>query len=192
MKIYKLAFFSGNKMILLMRKKFKNKIAVLWLLMLLTVSFDFSAEAQTKTENLEWLRAHLQTIITHSDDSLLAFTKTKTYTFYDDAFVVKTQSDFEDKSINGPPYFAKVWYADIIPEDEHAIARAIQVQQPDSMCIFSMKTSVLYTTAVTEKKSKELWYTFNEPMEIELFLPKDKKLSMELINRMMQLAKNDE
>jgi hypothetical protein len=55
-----------------------------------------------------------------------------------------------------------------------------------------MKTSVLYTTAVTEKKSKELWYTFNEPMEIELFLPKDKKLSMELINRMMQLAKNDE
>ena len=155
--------------------------------------FALSSHAQTNGEKeaLEWLRAHLQTVITHSDDSTLPFTKTRTYTFYDDAFVIKTTTDFKDKSLNGPPYFAKVWYADIIPEEE-AIAKSIQVQQPDSMLIYSMKVAVLYTSAGTEKKSKELWYTFNEPMELELYLPKDKKLSKELVKRLMLLGKAGE
>ena len=58
--------------------------------------FALSSHAQTNGEKeaLEWLRAHLQTVITHSDDSTLPFTKPRTYTFYDDAFVIKTTTDF--------------------------------------------------------------------------------------------------
>ncbi len=159
---------------------------------LLTLTGIYKAEAQTKEQNLGWLRAHLQTVITHSDDSTLPFTKTRIYTFYDDAFVVKIMTNFKDQSVNGPPYFAKVWYTDIIPEEDTIIAQAIQVQQPDSMHIYSMKVAVLYTSAGTEKKSRELWYTFNEPMELELYLPKDKRLCMDLIKRFMLLGRTNE
>lgn len=66
--------------------------------------FTASAFGQTKEEALEWMRSHLKTVVIHNNDSLLPYTMTKTYTFYDDALVVKTVKNFyKDTSLNSPP-----------------------------------------------------------------------------------------
>ncbi|MFA7686619.1 MAG: hypothetical protein WCY25_02010 [Moheibacter sp.] len=136
-----------------------------------------SAKAQDKTEILDWLRSHLKTVVVESDDSDLKSKMTKTYTFYDDAFVVKTAWDFEDKAFNGPPYFAKIWYADMISGD----------LQDGQTNIYILSVAVLYTRAGTEKESKEHWYSFQEPTEIELYLTEDKELNREIIAKLMKL-----
>lgn len=136
-----------------------------------------NAKAQDKTEILDWLRSHLKTVVVESDDTELKSKMTKTYTFYDDAFVVKTEWDFKDKDLNGPPYFAKIWYTDMTSGN-------LQDEQTN---VYILSVAILYTRAGTEKEPKEHWYSFQEPTEIELYLTEDKELNREIITKLMKL-----
>jgi hypothetical protein len=115
---------------------------------------------------------------------------TKTYTFYDDAFVVKTVKDFYgDSSLNMPPAYSKVWYRDIFIESDTAIARGLQREQTEGKAyVYTIWAKQVYSIIGREDAPLPFWRTFDEPTGLDLYLPGDSALSMELIKRFMLLA----
>jgi hypothetical protein len=163
-------------------KPHKTIITVVFLL------FTVSSFTQTKEESLQWLRSHLKTLVIHYNDSILPYTMTKTYTFYDDVFVVKTVKDFyKDRSLNIHPAFSKIWYKDIIPETNIAF----QDEHPDSVNVFTITANPVYGIIGKEEAPMKYWRHFDEPSGLDLYLPEDKVLSMEAIKRLMLLANKD-
>lgn len=149
-----------------------------------------SANAQDKTETLNWLRSHLDTIVVQNNDSILPYTMTKTYTFYDDAFVVKTVKDFyKDTSLNGPAAFGKVWYKDIFTENDTAITRGIQSEEAEGkMFVYTIWAAHVYSIIGREDAPLPFWRTFNEPMGLDLYLPGDKALGIKAVQMLYRSA----
>lgn len=146
------------------------------------------AKAQTKTETLDWLRINLKSVVIHNNDSILPYTMTKTYTFYDDNFVVKTVKDFEDKDLNGAPAFSKIFYKNIIPEKDIVF----QDEHPDGINVFTITANPVYFIIGKEDAPLSFWQHFNEPSGLDLYLPEDKELSREAVKRLMLLAETKE
>lgn len=152
--------------------------------------FTVSAFAQTKEEALEWMRSHLKTVVIHNNDSLLPYTMTKTYTFYDDALVVKTVKDFyKDTSLNSPPAFGKVWYRDIFTENDTAIVRGIQKEQSKKkVFVYTIWAEHVYSIIEKENAPLPFWRTFDEPMGLDLYFTAEKNESAEIVKKLYQLA----
>lgn len=170
----------------------KKTITIL-IVYLVTIAGINSTCAQTKAETLQWLRSHLDTIVVHHKDSLLPYTMTKIYTFYEDAFVVKTVKDFiKDKSLNGTPAFSKVWYKDIFTKIDTAIIRGMNREEAGhEVYIYAVWAEHVYFIIGEENAPIKYWRTFNEPSGLDLYLPEDKAKSIEVIKRIMLLAKTD-
>jgi len=160
----------------------KKAITILTICLLAVAGMQ-KARAQDKTAILDWLRSNLKTVIVHDDDPDLSYTMTKTYTFYDNNFVVKTVKDFEDKDLNSAPAFSKIWYKDMIPEKEITF----QNEHPDGANIFTITANPVYYIIGKEEAPLQYWRHFDEPSGLDLFLPKDEKLSVEIINKIMKL-----
>ncbi|HRP56264.1 hypothetical protein [Agriterribacter sp.] len=154
------------------------------------VFFTVSAFVQTKEETLQWLRSHLKTIIVHDSDSVLPCTITKTYTFYDDAFVIKTVKDFyKDASLNTAPAFGKIWYRDIFTENDSAVMRGMQKEQKEGKAhVYTIWAEHVYSITGREEAPLPFWRTFNEPMGLDLYLPDSKAFSAEAIHKLYHLA----
>jgi len=152
--------------------------------------FTVSAFVQTKEETLQWLRSHLKTVIVHYEDSILPYTMTKTYTFYDDAFVVKTEKNFyKDISLNGAPAFSKIWYKDIFTEKDSIISRDIQTELPKAKVhIYTIWAERVYNITGREDAPLSYWRTFNEPMGLYLYLSEEGTFSIEAIHKLCHLA----
>lgn len=167
----------------------RKRIAVFFVLLFLFPAAP-SATAQRKETALSWLRDHLKTVVVRSGDPVLKYTMTKTYTFYGDAFVVKTVKDFyEDSSLNMPPAYGKVWYRDIFIENDTAIARGLQREQTEGKAyVYTIWAKQVYSIIGREDAPLSFWRTFDEPTGLDLYLPGDSALSMELIKRFMLLA----
>lgn len=164
-----------------------KKVLTVSALLLLISPGAYTAHAQTKGENLEWLRANLQIVVIHYNDSLLPYRMTKTYKFYDDAFVVKTVKDFyKDTSLNGAPAFSKIWYKDIIPVNDIVF----QDERPDSVHVFTITANPVYAIIGKEEAPLKYWRHFDEPSGLDLFLPEDKSLSIVVIRKLMWLQKD--
>jgi hypothetical protein len=149
--------------------------------------FTVSAFAQTKEETQQWLRNHLKAVVVHYEDSLLPYTMTKTYTFYDDAFVLKTEKNFyKDTSLNGAPAFGKIWYKDIFTEN---VMRDIQTElSKANVHVYTIWAERVYTIIGREDAPLSYWRTFNEPMGLDLYLPGSKDFSIEAIHKLYHLA----
>jgi hypothetical protein len=167
----------------------KKAITIL-IVHLIAIAGAKSAFSQTKAETLQWLRSHLKTLVVHDDDSILPYTMTKTYTFYEDAFVVKTERDFyKDTSLNHAPAFSKVWYKDIFTESDTAIMRDIQKEQKeDKAHIYTIWAERVYSIIGREDALLLYWQTFNEPSGLDLYLPGSKAFSIEAIHKLYRLA----
>jgi hypothetical protein len=165
-------------------KPLKTIITVVLLL------FTVSAFAQTKKETLQWLRSHLNNVVVHYEDSILLYTMTKTYTFYDDAFVLKTEKNFyKDSSLNGAPAFSKIRYKDIFTENDSIIPRDIQTEMPKAnVHVYTLWAERVYTIIGREDAPLSYWRTFNEPMGLDLYLPDSKDFSIEAIHKLYHLA----
>ncbi len=161
----------------------KTTISILTLLLFMFAGTQ-KAKAQDKAETLDWLRNHLKTIIVHNNDSILPYTMTKTYTFYDDAFVVKTVKDFyKDRGLNSAPAFGKIWYKDIIPQKDIAF----QDEHLEGTSIFTITADPVYSIIGKEEAPLKYWRHFNEPSGMDLYLPEDQALNTEIVRKVMEL-----
>lgn len=149
-----------------------------------------STNAQDKTKTLNCLRSHLDTIVVQNNDNILPYTMTKTYTFYDDALVVKTVKDFyKDTSLNSPPAFGKVWYRDIYTENDTAIVRGIQKGQAEKkVFVYTIWAEHVYSIIEKENAPLPFWRTFDEPMGLDLYFTAEKNESAEIVKKLYQLA----
>ena len=152
--------------------------------------FSVSSFAQNKEETLQWLRSHLKTVIVHYEDSLLPYTMTKAYTFYDDSFVIKTVKDFyKDTSLNGAPAFSKISYKDIFTEKDSIIPHKMQTEMPKAKAyIYTIFAERVYTIIGREDAPLSYWQTFNEPMGLDLYLSDSKDFSVEAVHKLFHLA----
>jgi len=146
--------------------------------------------AQNKSHPLDWLRQNLQSVVVQDDDSVLSYMMTKTYTFYDDNFVVKTVKDFyNDTGLNSAPAFSKVWYKDIFTENDSAIRHDIKTDSPiGSVHVYTLWAERVYGIIGKEEAPLTYWQTFDEPMGLHLYLSSDKAFSVKAINQLYQLA----
>ncbi|WP_127124910.1 hypothetical protein [Pseudoflavitalea rhizosphaerae] len=144
--------------------------------------------------HLQWLRENLTTVQSAYGGNELPYTITKTYTFYDSAFVIRTEKVFEDKELNGPLYFSKVRYKDIIRRDTTGIGKAIGSKNSVSeescadFLYFNLEVANLYTAAGREPAANGRWLSLNEATSLELYLPTDKELSTGAMQKLIQLA----
>lgn len=162
------------------------KTTIIAVLLLFTVS----SFAQTKEETLQWLRSHLDTVVVHYNDSILPYTMSKTYTFHEDAFVIKTVKDFyKDTSLNGAPAFGKIGYKNIFTEKDSIIMHTIKTELPKAkVFVYTIWAERVYTIIGREDTPLSYWRTFNEPMGIGLYLPGSKDFSIEAIHKLYHLA----
>lgn len=165
----------------------KNLITIATACLLL---FTVSVFGQTKEANLQWLRSHLKILVIHDNDSLLPYTMTKTYTFYDDAFVVKTVKNFyKDTSLNGKPAFSKIWYKDIFTEGDTAVMHGMQREQKEGkVFVYTIWAGRVYGIIGREEAPLPFWRTFDEPTGLDLYLSEKKTFSVEAIHTLYRLA----
>ena len=150
--------------------------------------FTVSAFSQTKDETLQWLSSHLKIVVMHNQDSILPYTMTKTYTFYEDAFVLKTVKDFyKDPSLNSAPAFSKIWYKDIFTEHDTSIMHSMQQEQQEAM-LYTIWAEPVYSIIGREDAPVSFWRTFNEPAGLDLYLPNNKDFGVEAIHQLYHLA----
>ncbi|HLV46930.1 MAG TPA: hypothetical protein VKY32_07805 [Flavobacterium sp.] len=149
-----------------------------------------TVKAQDKTETLNWLRNHIDTVVVHYTDDILPYKMTKTYTFYDDNFVVKTVKDFyKDPNLNGAPAYSKIFYKDLFIANDSIIRNDIQKDENEGKTfVYTVWAERVYSILGHEEAPLSFWRTFNEPMGLDLFLLQKQSLSIEIVRNLYQLA----
>lgn len=160
---------------------------------ILIVCFIVSGFIPRKSSPLEWLRANLQTVKSECNSFDIVSGVTKTYTFYDSAFVIKTEKEYQDKDLNGPAYFSKVYYHDIMWKDSLTVSQSNEIIAEECLNIKYYKIDVhrLYTAAGREPAEGGKWFTLGEANALTLYLPPDESLSLAILTRLRQLTMQD-
>jgi|GEM_PF-1429407 len=166
----------------------KNFTCLFFIGVLLSIN---TVKAQNKAETLNWLRSHIDTVTVHDMDSILPYKMSKIYTFYDDAFVVKTVKDFyKNPDVNDDtPVFSKIFYKDLFTTSDSNIENDMQKDEKEGKTfVYTVFAERVYSIFGNEEAPLSFWRTFNEPMGLDLYLSQEQPLSIEIVRNLYQLA----